>query len=118
MSDFKDIWTPDGGGKLSDEQLIAYLERRLSEDEQHDLEALMSGEGMESDALEGLQDLSADEAIAMKRKLNLGLQATLKKKRPRRRGLADGRWTLFAIVLLLILAAVCFGAVWLMKRPH
>lgn len=120
MSDFKDIWTEDEGAEqgLSEEQLMAYLEGRLPEAERHEVEALLSSEGMESDALEGLQSLGAGEAQAMKRHLNAGLQQALKsKKRRKRRGIADSRWTLLTIVLLLLLAIVCFGVMWLLKHP-
>jgi hypothetical protein len=35
MSDHKDIWSPNNGGHeaLSEEQLLAYLEGRLTDDE-------------------------------------------------------------------------------------
>ncbi len=115
MSDFKDIWTADEGG-LSEEQLLDYLEGRLPEEERQAVEALLADEGMESDALEGLQAIGAAEAREMKHRLNAGLAQALKKKRRSRRGIAEGRWTLYAIIILLLLAVVCFGAMWLMKH--
>lgn len=117
MSDLKDIWNADAGAEgLSDEQLMAYLEGRLPEADRHAVEAMLSEEGMESDALEGLQTLGADEARGMKAQLNISLQQSLRKGRRKRRGMADGRWTLYAVIVLLLLAAVCFGAIWMMKH--
>ena len=53
MSGLNDILN-NGKSMISQEQLIAYLEGRLSAEEQHDVELWLAEEGMESDALEGL----------------------------------------------------------------
>jgi anti-sigma factor RsiW len=110
MSDFRDIWTAGegGSGKLTEEQLMAYLEGRLSEEERHEVEALLAAEGMESDALEGLQNLSADDARDMRRSLNSQLQRSLAIKRRKRRGLASQHWNVVAVVVLLLLILICF----------
>lgn len=96
---------------------MAYLEGRLPEADRRAVEAMLSEEGMESDALEGLQTLGADEARGIKTQLNAALQQSLKKGRRPRRGMADSRWTLYAVIILMLLAAVAFGVIWLMKHP-
>jgi anti-sigma factor RsiW len=117
MNDFKNILNEGGsGGKLTDEQLMAYLEGRLSDEERHEVEALLGEEGMESDALEGLQELNAEEAQSIRHKLNTELKNTLGKKRRSRRGLASQQWNIVAIVLLLLLLLVCFFALWSLKH--
>jgi anti-sigma factor RsiW len=116
MSDYKDIWSADeDGGQLSEEQLMAYLEGRLPEEERRAVEELLSQEGMESDALEGLQGISADEARNMKRKVNADLQKVLGKKRRGRRGIGDQRWTLTTVVVLLLLLVICFAVFWALR---
>jgi anti-sigma factor RsiW len=116
MSDYKDIWNADEDSQqLSEEQLMAYLEGRLPEEERHAIEALLSGEGMESDALEGLQKMGAEEALSMKQRVNADLQKVLGKKRRGRRGISDQRWTLTTVVVLLLLLVICF-AVFLVLR--
>ncbi len=117
MSDFKDIWNADAGAEgLSDEQLMAYIEGRLPEAERHAIEARLADEGMESDALEGLQTLSAEEARMSKARLNAELQKALHKKRRQRRGLARQQWNVIAVVVLLLLLLMCFGMFWMMRR--
>jgi anti-sigma factor RsiW len=117
MNDFKNIWNEGAsGGKLTDELLMAYLEGRLSEEERYEVEALLGEDSMESDALEGLKKLDAEEARSIKLKLNAELQKSLGKKRRTRRGLASQQWNIIAIVLLLLLLLVCFFALWSLKH--
>lgn len=104
-------------GDLSEEQLMAYLEGRLTGEEQHAVEALLAGEGMESDALEGLRDFDAAEAQAVTGRLNRQLQQSLKKrKRTTRRGMMDQRWGWMAIAIVLLLAMLCFAVLWLVRH--
>lgn len=109
---------PSGPGSLSEELLMAYLGGKLSGDELHAVEQLLAGEGMESDALEGLQDFDAAEARAVTTSLNSQLQHSLKKKRRRsRRGIAEQRWAWMAIALVLLLAAAGFAVFWVKQHP-
>jgi len=109
MSDFKDIWNDAEGQELSEEQMLAWLEGRLSPGEQHALEAKLAAEGMDSDALEGLQALGADDTKQLQRRLNLELNQNLKrKKRRRREGPGNQRWTTIAIFVILVLAILGF----------
>ena len=117
MSDLKDILDPGAGkpGSLSEEQLLAYLEGRMPEAERRAVEELLSNEGMESDALEGLQAISPEETKALKLRLNAGLLQTLHRKRRSRRAMAQQRWTWIAIVLILLLAALGYAVIHLSK---
>jgi anti-sigma factor RsiW len=117
MSDYKDIWQDsDAEGTLSEEQLLAYIEGRLPEAERRAVEELLSKEGMESDAIEGLQALDADEARGMKQRLDIGLQQVLGKKRKRRRGIGEQRWTWIAIVVVLVLVVLGYCVLYLMRQ--
>lgn len=116
MSDFKHIWNDAEGGELSEEQLMAYLEGRLSPEEQHAIEARLAEEGMESDALEGLQSLGAGDAKQLQRRLDLELNHTLKRKKRKRRGISTERWTTIAILLIVVLAVVGFVVIRMRTR--
>ena len=117
MSNLNDIWTADEGGmKLTEEQLLAYLEGRLPDEEVLAVEALLAKEGMESDALEGLRELHADEAKNIRRQLNAGLQQTLGKKRRKRRGVAGLQGNIVAVVVLVLLILMCFLVFWMMRH--
>ena len=117
MSNYKDIWQPDRPNTLSEAQLLAYLENRLTPEERHAVEALLSNEGMESDALEGLQSLPADDARKLTRQLNTGLKKVLRQKRRPRRGISGQRWTWIAIGVILLLAIVSYMVMWLARQP-
>jgi hypothetical protein len=108
MKEAQDIWQEDssGGKKLTAERLQAYLEGRLSLAEQRDVEALLSEEGMESDAMDGLQQLSATEAAHTVNRLNSRLDATLKSRKRTKKGPKTDGITLTAIGIILLLALI------------
>jgi anti-sigma factor RsiW len=118
MSDYKDIFGAgqDSQGALSEEQLLAYLEGRMSAEERRRTEELLSAEGMESDALEGLQALSPGETSALKNQLNAGLLQALHKKRRTRRGMSGQRWTWIAILIILMLTILGYAVIYLAKQ--
>jgi anti-sigma factor RsiW len=118
MSDYKHIWShdEDGRSRLSEAQLLAYLEGRLPESERRAVEELLSNEGMESDALEGLQTLSAGETKKLKYRLDADLQKALRKKRRGRRGISEQHWTWTAIGIILLLAIMCYAVIYLVKH--
>ncbi len=119
MSDLKDILGGAAGDSpLSEEQMMAYVEGRLSPAEMRMVEEALSEGGAESDALEGIRQLGAVEARAMTGQLNISLQQMLHQKgRRKRRGMAQQRWTLFAIGIILLLAVLCYAVMWMTKHP-
>ena len=106
MSTSGDIWN-SGKGQLPPDKLKAYLEGKLSPEEQHEVESWLSEDGFEGDALEGLQSLPPEETDQSVRKLNLLLQNQLSDKRRKRRHHAQSnKWTLIAIGVVLLLAVL------------
>lgn len=106
MSGLNDILN-SGKGKIPEEKLLAYLEGRLSPEERHEVESLLSEEGMESDALEGLLEMGPQEAKQATRKLNSHLHTQLKDKRRRRKQPLDNNfWSGIAIILILLLCII------------
>src|SRR4051812_48253869 len=116
MSTGHNIWDVSGDG-IPEDKLSAYLEGTLSEKERLEVEAWLSEEGAESDAIEGLQLISGDEAQAAKRHINARLQQTIGRKRKKRSYLNNQKevWVIVVIVLLLII--ICFGVMWYLKHP-
>ena len=97
------------GPKLSDEQVQAYLEGRLSPEEQRKVELWLAEEGMERDALEGL--LGTDMAETMQRvgRLRYRLQSQVRSGKRRKGTIIKGQtWTLVAVFLVLLLAIIAF----------
>ncbi len=114
MSELNDILSSSGNGKgkLPDEKLMAYLEGKLSPEEQHEVEEWLSGEGMESDALEGLQALAPEETKKAVGKINYDLRKELGARNKRRtKHIKDNKWSWLAILIVLMLAIVCYIAI-------
>lgn len=104
-----------GNRRLTEAELLAYLEGRLSEREARRMEELLSEEGMDSDAAEGLMDLPIAETEAMVQQLNQKMQRQLKGRRPRRRP-GTQLWSWVAILIVLLLIAVGYYVVHLLGR--
>jgi anti-sigma factor RsiW len=116
MSELNDILS-DGKGKLPEDKLMAYLEGKLSPEEQHEVEEWLAGEGMESDAVEGLQALEAEETKKAVGKINYELRKQLGARNKRRTKLIkDNKWGWLAIVIVLMLAIVCYIAIRVMTQ--
>src|SRR4051812_9370208 len=97
MSDPNHI-LPHGSGnsrreQLSDDKLMAWMEGRLSPEEQHQVEQWLAEEGMESDALEGLHELKPDETKHTVDKLNHQLRKAIVNKKRKRRPLRTEQFT-------------------------
>lgn len=119
MNDLQQIWQDDNepGKGIPDELLLAYLEGRLKGEELRKVELLLAAEGLESDAVEGLQALPATDAREITSRLNKQLQQTLnKKKKRRRRDMPDQKWSWLAILIILGLALACYAVIYLMKK--
>ena len=101
---------PNNGGKdkLSEERLLAYLEGTLSPTEQHEVEMWLAEEGMESDAIEGLQALKPEETKHTINKLKHQLHKTVKGKKHNRRPLNMNLTIWIAIVVILLLTVVAY----------
>lgn len=108
MSELNDILS-DEHGRLPEEKLIAYLEGRLSPEEQHEVEAWLAEEGMESDALEGLQQLAPEETRQSAVRLNNELRKMIAgKKERRKKHIRDNPWSWTAVVIILLLVILAY----------
>lgn len=105
MSSLQEIWN-DGKGRLSEEKLQAYLHGILSKEEEREIELLLSEENMESDALEGLQQLSAESTKSSVHKINRKLHQLTHKRKRRTRPFTENKWTWLAVVIVLLLVVL------------
>lgn len=108
MNDRDDILNNEEKGALSEAKLLAYFEGRLSPEEQREVELLLSDEGLESDAMDGLQELSANEIKAASAELKYKLNKDLKTTPRRRKLYNDPKWAILAIFLILMLCVLGF----------
>ncbi|GAA4467049.1 hypothetical protein GCM10023093_22180 [Nemorincola caseinilytica] len=93
---------------LSEERLLAYLEGRLSPQEQHEVELWLADEGMESDAVDGLRQMQTAERSHSINRLNHGLRKKLGRKKTKRRAARTDINTIVALLLVLLMAAITY----------
>lgn len=108
--DYKDILS-NLNNEVEQEKLLQYLNRKLSEQEQHDLEKQLNDDVFLSDALDGLQELTSTADVPeMVEKLNSGLKKQLdkNKKNRNRRIIKNEAWIYYTVILLLLLASIAF----------
>lgn len=117
MSEQNPIFHPQPGTPVTEEQMLAYLEGRLAPEAARAVEEALADEGLESDAVEGLQDMDAAEVKRLSARLNHGLQRKIRSgKRVRRRGM-DNRWALLAVAVILLAAVLAYAVIHFMRRP-
>lgn len=115
MSELKDIWNNGDPSSLSREELEAYLSGKLSQEEQHELERLLSENSLESDALEGLKSLGMDEARKSVSKVNKHLHQSLsEQRRKRKKSFSANYWNWIAVIIVMLLIVVGFLIIFLM----
>lgn len=105
MTGRKDI--RNNGSKLNEELLMAYLDGKLQGEERRRVEELLSEEGMESDAAEGLQVLGSDEARRLSSRINHKLHYEIRNRN--RKGemvFRDNKWSWMAVAIVLLLAVL------------
>lgn len=88
---------------------MAYLEGRLSPAEQHEIEKMLADEGMEADALEGLQNIQSADAQESVSRINHQLRKDLLGKRhTRRKQIVNNPWALVAIGVIILLVLLAY----------
>ena len=117
MSEARDIWS-NNEGRLPEDKLMAYLEGKLSAEEQHELEKNTMDDVFKSDALEGLQDFQNKTHLAsLVEQLNQDLKkkTAKKKKWVHRREIKLQPWLLITILLILAIAVISYFIIRKMK---
>jgi hypothetical protein len=103
---------------ITEEMLLAYLEGKLTNDEQHAIEEQLSEEGMESDAMEGLQQIGAKAAKASAKRVKKNLIGALKTRNGKKlKNSNNALITWFAVAVVLLLCTVAYLLIHLIA-PH
>jgi hypothetical protein len=102
---------------LSDEQLMAYREGKLSHEENRMIEEMISEESPEADAIEGLQLLQAAATKRSIAELQHKLHSELIRNKPKRAyKVTNDFWSWIAIVIILLLIVVGYVVVRLASK--
>lgn len=110
MSKGKDIQN----NSLSQEKLLAYLEGNLSAEEQREVEALLSEDGADADAIEGLKDLTYADTRMLTDRIDYTLLHELRKNKYKgRKKLSTDKWTWLSVLIILLLTIVTYFIMYL-----
>jgi anti-sigma factor RsiW len=115
VSDQNPIFSQQSGA-VSEEQMLAYLEGRLSPEAARFVEEALANEGFESDAVEGLNAMDGEEVKRMSARLNHDLQRRVKGGKRSRRRQMDNKWALIAVIVVLLAAALAYAVIHFAKR--
>ena len=106
-SDLKNILS-NLSNDIEQEKLLEYLNRKLTPEEERELEAHLNDDPFMSDAMDGLSEMQNPDKISlMVYQLNKDLKAQLdKKKKRKKRVITETPWLYYTIFLLLLLAVI------------
>ena len=93
-----------------EEELLRYLNKELSADEQHEVEEFLIDDDFYDDAVEGLEMVSKETNLTgLVSELNTNLDKQLKKKNKRKKNKIPAQtWSIISVVLILLLAVVAY----------
>jgi hypothetical protein len=93
---------------IEQEKLLEYLNKQLSEKEQHEVETHLNNDPFMNDAMEGLSTIDKKTDIAaLVKQLNKDLSTKLSKKKDRRkRPISQAPWLYYAVIIILLLAVL------------
>ncbi|KAA5532202.1 hypothetical protein F0919_15485 [Taibaiella lutea] len=104
------IWNADESIAIDENQLLAYLEGRLSSEEQHRLEEVLESDPFLNDAVEGLAEIKDKEQLKqIAAQINQQLRRQIKNRKAHRKSRTrlteHWGWLYVLIVLGLVLMA-------------
>ena len=111
MADANDILL---NNEMPEEQLMNYLEGKLSGEELEQMEKRIEDDAFVKDALEGLQQFSSNKKLDQYvRTLNQNLhqQLTAKKQKRWQRRLSSPAWLMMATIIILVLCMLAYVVV-------
>ncbi len=93
-----------------EEELLRYLKKELSQDEQHGVEEYLVDDDFYDDAVEGLEMVSKDTNLSgLVGDLNKNLDKQLKKKSKRKnKDVLAHIWPIISVIVILLLAITAY----------
>ena len=116
MDELNNIWNVDD--ELNEEQLMNYINGKLTEEEANAFEKKMAGSAFINDGVEGLQQFSSPEKIELfTRQINDNLRKkTAARKQKMKRSFKGLSWELMAIIAVIILALIGYAVIQLLNK--
>ncbi len=116
MNELNNIWNADD--ELNEEQLLNYINGKLTEAEANAFEQQMAGSSFLNDSVEGLQQFSSPEKInVFTQQLNESLRKKIAvRKKKSKRSFKGLSWELIAIIAVIVLCVLTYAVIELMRR--
>jgi anti-sigma factor RsiW len=104
---------------LSEQQLLDYLNGKLSAEERHAVEIRLADDELMRDAEEGLQQVKEKQNLdAVTAQLNARLAEQLKKRRKKlRKSLPNQSLLITTTFIILVLVVIAFMVIYKMRNP-
>ncbi len=115
MEDLINIWNADD--ELNEDELMNYIKKRFSADEEHKVEKKMADSPFVNDAVEGLQNFSSTEKANMYvQQINDDLHRHLHTKKSRRKNtITNLSWEIIAIIIVILICILGYVIIIMMK---
>ena len=119
MADVTDILNNDDE-RLSDEELLRYLQQELSERDKHEVEKKLVNDPFERDAAEGLSGIKHKDLHEHVQQLNKHLhqQLAAKKHKNEKRKIKEIPLLLLAVLLILFICIVSYFVIHLQQKKQ
>lgn len=116
MKDPVNIWNADD--EINDDELMKYINKKSSDNEQHNIQSKMNDSSFISDAVDGLEQFSSSQKINnYVENLNTGLHKKLKdKSSKRKRGIKSLSLEIVSIVIIIVLCILGYVVIEMMKK--
>lgn len=118
MAELDDIFS-NNKRKLSDEELLKYLDGKASAEETHAIERAMADSSFENEAVEGLEQFKKREHLndyVLNLNKNLQQQLAQKKQRKEKRKIKEIPLAVITVIIILILCVLGYIAINLFQR--
>lgn len=97
---------------MEQEKLLQYINRNMTDAEQHEFEKNMADDPFAEDALEGLEQVQQKKELhSLSHQLNLQLKKEVNKRNKKKKkynGIQLQQWTYYAILLVLLIAIITY----------
>jgi anti-sigma factor RsiW len=119
LNRFSKIWNQNDDATIDEDQLLAYIEGRLSPADQHALEEVLDADPFLNDAVEGLAEVKDKEHLKqITTQINLQLRRQIKSRKQKRRAghKLDGHWGWLYVLIVLILVLLAWWVIKMMVK--
>lgn len=106
MDEFKDIFQ-ESNEPVTGEELLHYLSREATEEQKYAIEKKLANNQFESDAVEGLQQLSKEKWNSNVSSINKKLNNQISNKK-KKKYFKELYWLIMAIIIILLLIALSY----------